>query len=176
MESEIEEPESNDEMDSDNEESDKSSKNSSHSIDSDVSSKMNSPHNIGKDKVDTFVSRQTRSAKNVDKQEGDIVIKRLNVNQQNEELFPVQDVIPDSKQETKNQNTYVKDSFFLGGVSESESENDENSEVQEIRTSHENKFRINRFDNKKKERNALNGYNNKGSEVQENRTSHENKF
>ena len=166
MESEVEERESNDEMDSDNEESDESAKNSSHSIDSDVSSKMNTPHNIGKDKADTFVSRQARSAKNVDKQEGDIVIKRLNVNQQNEELFPVQDVIPDLKQEIKNQNKCVKDSFFLGGVSESESENDENSEVQENKPSFENKVRINSFENKKRERDSFNGYNNKGSERQ----------
>ena len=166
MESEVEERESNGKMDSDNEESDESSKNSSHSIDRDFSSKINTSRKIGKDKADTFVSRQARSATNVDKQEGDVVIKRLNVNQQNEELFPVQDVIPDLKQESKNQKTCVKDSFFLGGVSESESENDENSDVQENKSSLENKIRINSFDNKKRERNSFNAYNNKGSERQ----------
>ena len=165
MESEVKERERNDEMDSDNEESDESSKNSSHSIDSDFSSKIDTPRKVGKDKANTFVSRQARSAKIVDKQEGDIVIKRLNVNQQNEELFPVHDVISDLKQESKNQNTCVKDSFFLGGVSESESENDENSDGRENKTSLENKFRINTFDIKKKERNSFNGYN-KGSERQ----------
>jgi len=96
-----------------------------------VASNMNISRNSNNDKKERSVQKQmNKSAKFVEKQEGDMVIKRLNVKQDNTELFPEKFQNYNENHDTKNQSKAVKDSFFLGGVSDSaadsESDHEEN--------------------------------------------------
>lgn len=76
------------------------------------------------DKSDTIVERNY-STSNIEKEEGEMVITRLNVNQPGIESFGVGN--DDKIQEhcdTKTGQTSVKDSFFLGGISDASSESE----------------------------------------------------
>ena len=68
------------------------------------------------------------SVPNFEKREGEMVIKRLNLNHPNMESFTTSDTEDQQRRETNEAQTTknnVKDSFFLGGVSDSPSESDD---------------------------------------------------
>ena len=150
---------SDEEMDSDNE-SNATLKGSSHVFDKTTISKTNTSENIKSEKMEKNVPTKIKTANIVDKEKGDMVIKRLNVNQENHELFLEKDNTLDLNLENKNKSSTVKDSFFLGGVSDSGSESEENSDDQkrkpglEIQTKHKY-FAYN------EKTNIFNGYGNK---------------
>ena len=93
-----------------------------------VASNIDISRNSNIDKIEKSVQKQiNKSAKFVEKQEGDMVIKRLNVKQDSTELFP-EKFQHNENLETKNQSKVVKDSFFLGGVSDSAADSESDHE------------------------------------------------
>ena len=151
------------EMESEAEDSDTTiNENSSDAINITSSTTVNISGNENQEESNETVQCSNNSTKSVEKQEGDMIITRLNVNEPNNELFAENKIDLNKKGESMNQSKVVKDSFFLGGVSDSASENEEESidikDKNELRT----QTKQNYFVFGQKEANKSNGYRNNG--------------